>query len=206
MKVCLDLHDFSICNGRYNYLLALKQCLPNLKVSLFTLPDARSDWGPYLVRPDMLEFVKQNLEWLQLIPHGLTHSRKGLVTETYSHFKYTTLPEIERFFKDDDLPLVKGLCAPHWRWNDDVVKVLNEEGWWGAVHRDKVAPTPKRFYRYSHLLNEVWDPQTETLKLHGHIYGTKNDIALCLPNLVNNIPLDAEWHFVTDFIETNETV
>lgn len=61
-------------------------------------------------------------------------------------------------------------------------------------------PTTKTFYRYSDPLDNI-DYSKGTLKLHGHIYGTKNDLGACMENLLK-LPQDTEWHYVTDFLET----
>jgi hypothetical protein len=63
-------------------------------------------------------------------------------------------------------------------------------------------PWPKRHYQYNFLLNEpFWEATSmDVLKLHGHVYGTKNDVGRCFGNLLK-LPKDTEWHFVTDFIK-----
>src|SRR5690606_23545746 len=116
-------------------------------------------------------------------------------------FKHTVIPAIKDAFWKDGLPMEKGFCAPHWRWNQEVVNALDEAGWWGAVLREDKYPIPKKFYRYNYLLNEsFWESKEPVLKLHGHTYGTKNDVNNCLENLLK-LPKDTEWHFVTDFLE-----
>ena len=211
MKVCLDLHDFSVVNNRLDLLLKLKEHFPEFKVSLFTIAyDKREDWGPSLVREDFLREIKKNLDWLQIIPHALEHSGSEVSDIEYNSFK-CLLDGIQIALCKDGLPFVNGYCAPHWRWNEDVVRVLNELAWWGAVDRDKKMPCPNIFYRYNYLLNEDFWPfvggtniTTDTaLKIHGHIYGTKNDLGRCLDNLLR-LPLDTEWYFVTDFLEKNK--
>jgi len=205
MRACLDLHDFSIVNNRLLWLLSIKDYFTNFKVSLFTVPfDKKTDWGPYLLKDDFLPEIKKNLNWLQIIPHGYTHEGSELINCGYEMFK-TYLKEIEGKFKEDGLPFINGFCAPHWRWSNDVVKALDELGWWGAVDRDKEMPYTKRFYKYNFLLNEPFWESKEDLKLHGHIYGTKNDLGKCFDNLLK-LPKDTEWVFVTDFLEDREAI
>jgi len=201
MSICLDLHDFSVVNNRLELLFKLKEHFPNFKVSLFTVPiDKSSDWGPYLIRGDIITYIRE-LDWIQLVPHGLTHEGSELRKCDYERFKYEILPAVRETFEVNGLTYVRGFCAPHWKWTDGVVKVLDEEGWFGAVDRDKEMPCPKIFYKYNFLLNEPFWEHDGDLKLHGHIYGTKNDVGLCFNNLMK-LPLDTEWHFVTDFLET----
>lgn len=203
MKVCLDLHDFSVVNNRLDLLLKLKEHFPSLKVSLFTVPyDHLEDWGPSLLCEDFLEQIKDHLNWLQFVPHGIYHQHKSEIAVCDElTFKDEILPLIQEGFTRKGLPYVKGFCAPHYYWNDKVVKVLDEAGWWGAIPRDKIISTPKRFYKFTHLLNEpFWQSTLPVLKLHGHVYGTKSDLGKCFDNLLK-LPTDTEWHFVTDFIE-----
>lgn len=203
MKVVLDLHDFSVANNRLEVLLKLKEHFTNFKVSLFTVPiDKKMDWGPSLIHKDNLEKIKKCLDWMQIIPHGLHHdSSREMETQSYDSFSRKVIPVIQEAFEKDGLPYVNGFCAPHWRWNKDVVKVLDDMGWWGAVLREDKMIKTKKFYRYTHLLNEpFWEFNLEVLKLHGHIYGTKNDIGRCFNNLLK-LPKDIEWCYATDFIE-----
>ncbi len=199
MKACLDLHDFSIVNSRLDMLLALKKAYPKIKVSLFTVPyDEIQDWGISLIRKDLLEQVKTCLDWIQIIPHGFTHSRSEAIGLDELGFK-NMLSKIQRQFAQDGLPFEKGFCAPHWRWNSMVVRVLDELGWWGAVWKNESFPYPKRFYQADYCIDH-FPIDREVLKLHGHVYGTRNDIGSCFSKLLK-LPKDTEWHFVTDFLE-----
>jgi len=50
-------------------------------------------------------------------------------------------------------------------------------------------------------LNEpFYESNLELLKLHGHIYGTKNDVGRCIDSLLR-LPLDTEWVFATECLE-----
>jgi predicted deacetylase len=199
MVACLDLHDFSVVNNRMLWLLSLKSYFDNFKVSLFTVPfDEKQDWGPYTIRKDYLAEIKKNLDWIQLIPHGFKHNGTEVKNWTYIE-TMDKLKDIEAVFRIDDLPFEKGFCAPHWRWNEDVVRALNDSGWWGAVDRrqPKMVKTNK-YYKYSHCLDEKWSDGD--LKLHGHIYGTLNDLGKNFDKLLT-LPKDTDWRFVTDFLE-----
>ncbi|MDP1729043.1 MAG: hypothetical protein Q8L27_02460 [archaeon] len=171
MKICLDLHDFSVVNNRLDLLLKLKEIYPGFKISLFTVPiDERMDWGPYIIRPDLLKLVKENLDWIQIIPHGLNHnSNREMLKYNYEEFRYKVIPAIKEAFDKDGLPFVKGFCAPHWRWNKYVVKALDDEGWFGSIDpRQPNMLSTKKFFRYSHPIDEPLT-NANVLKLHGHV-------------------------------------
>jgi len=201
LKICLDLHDFSVVNNRLDLLLKLKEHFSGFKISLFTVPiDIEADWGPFCNRGEMLKEIKKNLDWIQIIPHGLYHN-KDLEFCDYNTFKHEIIPAVTAALEKDGLPFERGFCAPHWRWSEDIVKFLNEEGWWGAVDRNQPNMlTPRKFFRFSHGLHENFDTQAEVLKLHGHVYGLKNDLGKCMDKLLK-LPKSSEWHFITDFLE-----
>jgi len=200
-KVCLGLHDFSIAYNRLDLLLKLKKRFPDFKVSLFIIPfQKREDYGPTLVRHNFLKEIKRYLNWMQFIPHGYAHQGSEMRLISYDRFKYFILPFIKGTLEDMCLPYEKGFAAPHWRWSKDVVKVLDEESWWGAVTPAKPdMPRPKKFYRYNYCINEEF--KGDVLKLHGHIFGTKNDLGKCFHNL-RALPKDTKWSFVTEDLET----
>lgn len=206
MKVSLDLHDFSVLNNHIDTLLKVKEHYPNFKVSMFTIPfDAVREISTQgrLVREKQLSLVKENLDWIQIIPHGLAHIPK----EFEKCDRWTTkmtLQAIDEAFSKDGLPYERGFCAPYWLWNQEVVDVLNEEGWWGAVDRNQPSMNcTNSFYKYSHSLEEpFWLARdVNVMKLHGHMdRPSLNALEDCVLNLLK-LPQDAEWHFVTDFLE-----
>lgn len=205
-KVVLDLHDFSVVNNRLDLMLKLKEHFPNFKVSMFMVPnDIKADWGPWWIREESLKEIKKHLDWIQIIPHGLNHDKREANEWDYETFKNKILPEIKAKFKLDGLPFIDGFCPPHFKWSDGVVKHLDELGWFGSIIREdgKMKPT-KRFYRYTHLINEpFWESDLEVLKLHGHVYGTKNDIGLCYENMLK-LDKNTIFEYVTEHIETQK--
>lgn len=206
MKLSLDLHDFSVLNNRLDLLLELKEHIPELKVSMFTIPlhvAKEMTTEGRLLRESELKKVKDNLDWIQIIPHGLTHMPYEFMKADRWTMKMT-LEAIDEAFKKDGLPYEKGFCAPYWLWNQDVVDVLDENGWWGAIDRNQPEMLKtKKYYVYSHSIDEpFWTLGSDTLNLHGHIDLTSpNDIEACLLNLMK-VP-KGEWHFVTDFLKSD---
>lgn len=201
MKICLSLDDFSAVNHRMDLLSKLKFIYPNFKVSLFTVPiDTPQDWGMYQIRKENLAMIKDNLDWIQIIPHGLYHNHGREMQINYEEFK-KVIPRIEEAFNKDGLPFEKGFKAPHWRWTEGVVQVLDELGWWGAIDPRQKMPCPKKFYKFTHTLDN-FPLNEEVLKLHGHIYGTKNDLGECSRSLLPYKFKEATWHYVTEFLQT----
>lgn len=198
------MDDFGIHNNRFDLLYKLKEHYPNAKVSLFMVPVemVSASTEAFIWQEKRIEEIKKNLDWLQLIPHGLSHIPHEFANCDYYTMRDLVLPSIDEAFKKYGLPYEKGFCAPYWLWTDGVIKALDEAGWWGAIDRNQPEmKKTKRVYKYNYSTHEpFWKYPEETLKLHGHIDGkSQNDLEFTLPNLLK-IPQDAEWHFVTDFV------
>jgi len=203
-KIVLDFDDWSLINNRFDLLLTLKEHFPKLKVSLFTIPcHAEYEFGAgHIFRGDGLKKLKENLDWLEIIPHGLTHVEHEFEKADTTATRLA-LAAIDEVFKKDGIPYVKGFKAPQWLWNEAVVNVLNEEGWFGAVDRNQPNMLcPNKFYRYNFNVNEPFHySELDVLKLHGHVGSTMlNDLDGSLLNLMK-MPPDAEFYFVSEMLE-----
>ncbi len=205
MRIAIDLDDFSVYNHRLDLLLQLKEFYPQFKISMFTIPfDYVNEMSPSqrLMRDDNLRRIKENLDWIQIIPHGLSHIPREFDKCDRWTMKMA-LQSITEAFEHDNLPFEKGFKAPYWLWNQEVVDVLNEEGWWGAIDRNQPDMLKtKRFYKYNHSIDEMfWEHKDEVLKLHGHMsLPSNNNLEDCMPNLLHIDP-KAEFNFITDYLE-----
>lgn len=204
MKIAIDFDDFSIINNRFDLLLRLKEHYPHLKLSMFTIPfDYASEMSQgALLRDKYLEILRENLDWIELIPHGLSHIPNEFQKCDRLTMKLA-LQAIDEAFTKDDLPYVKGFKAPYWLWNKEVVRVLDEEGWWGAVDRNQPDMVhPKRFYRYTYSIDEAfWSRNDEVMKLHGHM--GRPDANNLEDNFLNlmKMPHDADFVFASELVE-----
>ena len=212
-KVVLDFDDSTIFQINWDKLDRLKERYPQLKVSFFHIPfDFNAEKSLQKTMRDMaVKRLKSNLDWIQLIPHGVAH----LPREFEKANKETcemALKAIDAFMKDgpsgdtgDNLPYEKGFKAPQWLYNQDLVDVLDKEGWWMGVDRNQPkAPRTKVYYEYNLSIDEkFWESKEPVWKLHGHMgLPSANNIDDCFLNLLK-IPLDAEFFYVTDYL-TNE--
>lgn len=202
--VVLSLDDFSVLRSRMDLLTTIKEHYPNFKVSMFTIPyDYEYETTTLrLVRSEALEKIKKNLDWIQIIPHGVMH-----IPEEFAHCDRETMKmamaSIDEAFEKDDLPYEKGFKAPFWLWNQDVVDVLDEYGWFGAQDRNQPENIrTKKKYEYDYSIDEpFWQSDKETVKLHGHMtLPSANNLEDCLLNLFK-LPPDVEWKYVTEFIQ-----
>jgi len=204
-KVVLDIDDPTVFFCNWDKLIRLKERYPQFKVSFFFVPfDFENEKSlQHTLRANGLKKLKKNLDWIQLIPHGVAH-----LPQEFLNVPKKDLPlifnAINEFMNDDGLPYEKGFKAPQWLYNQDLVDFLDEKGWWMGVDRNQPnAPRTKKFYEYGYSIDEpFWESKDEVWKLHGHMGGpSENNIEDCFLNLLK-IPLDAEFHFVTDFISS----
>jgi len=208
ITISLDLHDFSILRNRFDLLLTLKEHYPNMKLSLFTIP---YDYG--LEMSDMLRATKDeslrrindNKDWIEIIPHGITHFPKEFEKadrDIMTAYIENIIPEMVKSGLPEDR-IVKGFCAPFWLWNQDVVDVLNENGWWGAIDRNNphTLKTDK-YYVYTHSIDEpYWLSRQKVIKLHGHMtLPSPNNLEDCLLKLLK-MPQSANWKFASELVE-----
>ncbi len=203
--VCLDLHDGSVLGNSWDDLLRIKDHYPEFKVSLFWVPfDYYFESSQLRLRRDeFLDKIKANLDWIQLIPHGIMHLEREFEKVSYYEMRDLMIPAIDEAFKKDNLPYEKGFCAPQWLWNEGVVRALNEAGWWGAVDRNQPEMLrTKKYYQYSHSIDEpFWHSTNDTLKLHGHMtLPSPNALENCVLNIFKLEP-DVKWQYVTNILE-----
>ena len=205
MKVCLDFDDWSVLNNRLDLLLKLKESYPHLKVSMFTIPcdiAYEQDVSARILREKTLKEVKKHLNWIEVIPHGLIHMPREFEKCDYETMKLS-MKAIDEAFKKDGIPYVKGFKAPFWLWNPEVVRALDDEGWWGAVDRQQVHMVcTKKYFVYNYKIDEPFflAKNIPILKLHGHITPEKNNIERCFVNLFR-MPQDAEFVFASECLE-----
>ena len=202
-RAALDFDDFSLENNQFLYLEQLKSMFPALKVSMFMIP-----WD-YQLHPQMQDFqreqmiqkIKQNLDWIELIPHGLTHKPREFEAVNYKDYD-VIFAAIDEVFTRYGLPYVKGFKAPYWLYNEGLVEYLNKKGWWLAVDRNQPkAPRTKKFYEYTHSIHEpFWLSKSPLIKLHGHISApSANDLPSNMINLLKMNP-KAEFKFVSELV------
>jgi hypothetical protein len=207
--ICLDLDDYSILNNRLDLLIKLKEHFPNLKVTAFTIPydyQSEGNIGGRIMRATTLKAVQKELDWIRIVPHGLLHLDREFEKCTYETMMENVIPAIDEAFKKDGLPYVKGFKAPQWLWNEEVIRALDEVGWWGAIDRNQPQMLKtKTFFRYSHSIDEpFWESDRELLKLHGHIAGPeKNNLERCFFGLMK-MPSDAKFVYADELLQSGD--
>lgn len=202
----LDLDDFSVLRSRMDLLCDLRERLPGFKVSLFTIPfDVDYEMSELrLYRDEAMKRIHQNKDWMEFIPHGMTHMPeefKYADREIMKTYIENVRNEMVRFGIPEDR-IQNGFKAPYWLWNQEVVNVLDEHDWWGATDRNQPDMVkPKKNFIYTHSIDEpFWESDLETVHLHGHMtVPSKNNLPDCMLNLLR-MPKDVTWKFVSEFV------
>lgn len=208
--IILDSDDFSLENNQLFYLDKLKDQFPKLKISMFYIPWDYRYYAQILdfQREQMVEEIKKRSDWIELIPHGLSHKDREFENVKYEDMD-VIFSAIHEVFEHYKLPYIKGFKAPQWLYNEDLVRYLDEKGWWLAVDRNQPnAPRTKKFYEYSHSIDEpFWDSTDDIIKLHSHIsLPSANNIPDNMMNLIR-MPQDAEFKFISEYMyEKNSSV
>lgn len=201
MKIILDLDDYSVLRNRWDLMLQLKEHYPKLKLSLFTIPYDYEYEGVHqfrIMREEKLNLLKENLDWIQIIPHGVTHMPREFEKADRVAVKLA-LKAIDDAFTKDGIPYVKGFKAPFWLWNQDVCDVLDQAGWFGATDRNQPEmKATKKNYVYNWDIKDPFPKNVDVVKGHGHMTPpSANNLEQCFTNLLK-MPTDAEFGFVTD--------
>jgi len=191
-KVIFDLDDYCNKYNCFDELLKLKKEIPNLKVTLFTIPGR--------IKLQLLEDTKFQ-DWIQLAVHGIYHdSNFEFAKKSYAEAYYQLWKSHDPFF------YVKGFKAPGWQISTQTMRVLKDLGWWVAVqysdgryngHPDgpHQPPIPEGLSYYA--CNELPD---DVISIHGHTWDTcGNSIKDLKPELMKY--KDCEFEFIDNFIK-----
>jgi peptidoglycan/xylan/chitin deacetylase (PgdA/CDA1 family) len=172
-----DLDDECDAWSSLPWLLALKEKLPNLKVTLFTIPLESS--YPHLLK------LKQ-YDWIELALHGATHRINNehnpremqhwtsLTAACYFSF-------IDEFYGDI---FVRGLKAPGWQISDDLYRTASNFGYWimDQTYNDARRPEGMKYY----CLNEEGN-------LHGHTWNCNGGVDNFIEDMINRGDFDKVW-------------
>lgn len=187
-KVIFDLDDYCDEYNCLPELLELKKEIPNMKVTLFTIPAKTSQ--------KLLDETKK-YDWIQMAVHGFNHATNyEFAFVGYNNAKEMILGSYKEGY------YVKGFKAPGWQINTEVMKALKDLGFWLAVQwKDG------RFYGDP---NGPYQPQViEGLKcyafrerenaIHGHTWLTcGNGLSQIKSNLLEY--KDSEFEFINNII------
>lgn len=201
--VVLDIDDFSVEVNNLYYLDLMKKTYPKFKVSMFYIPFDYQNYDRLMdfQRQDVARMIRERLDWIELIPHGLTHTKQEMMEIKDDDYE-TIFKAIREGFDHYGFPMVKGFKAPQWLYKQNLVDYLDSKGWWMAVDRNvPTAPKTNKYYQYTHSIHEpFWLSAQDEVRLHGHIsLPSANNFTGNLTNLMKIGP-ETEWKFISEVV------
>jgi len=150
---CVDVDDFCDATvAELQMLTELKDQLPELKVTLFTIPQRTSD--------ATIKKAKGLGDWLQLAPHGWRHTKGECLSWTDDEAREKITLARDRGI---DAPLFR---APAWLLDADVYTACKDLNYAVASHKTfRIPNTGVREYVY----NMRWPGMKKFRSIHGHV-------------------------------------
>ena len=176
-------------------LLGLKNILPNLKVTLFTIPSK--------VNLEILDETKR-FDWIELALHGFLHG------ENYEFAKLNKEEAKDLILQGyKESVFVKGFKAPGWQISEGTMEALKELGFWVAVQYNDG--------RLNGDVNGPYQPKViEGLEsyafkeypnaIHGHTWNCCGNGISEIWEEFMKIPKDAEFITINEYVQKNKDI
>ena len=203
-----SVDDFGFMLPGLDDLIRLKKIYPNFKVTCFTIPMPKEFFHPgnvkYLKTSKLKKWAKMinSYNWMEIAIHGFAHT-KWEMDDSYANCE-VLLDAVENLFKEIGLKYKKIFKAPYWQYSYDALVLLKNRGYIVALDRNhpKTVPDGLETYYYNWSVEEPL-PKEEIIKGHGHTLsrGVANGLDKCYDNIIKNIPVDAEFRFVSEIVE-----
>lgn len=202
MKIVCDWDDLQVNTGLTS-LLRIKEHYPNFRCTAFTIPMNQGVISRTMSLDRLREWAKiaAKYDWIEFALHGFMHIQKECVLPREK--AEILLSASEKCMSELGLPYVKVFKAPFWQASTEMYECLRDRGYTVAVDRNQQKPVVPglKTYVFNWSFDEVVLPQEEWIKGHGHFEGTNNDILLTMGNFLKNVPPDAEFHTVTEYLK-----
>ena len=186
--VALDLDDFCpsrdpdygglMEKGTFRYLNILWERFPNMKVTLFTIPNLHGK-HPITMSPKWCSWVRSLVATgkVEVALHGYEHTYCELLHLSQDDIKERILRG-EALLEEANIPFVKGFKAPYWAISDNVYRALASLGYdWIMIHPESFPVYPEAPIKYPHFryvqewysLGGNLPLDKEVLVIHGHM-------------------------------------
>jgi len=200
IKIVFDLDDFHVDSVGMEYLLRLKEHFPKFRCTLFTIPLPIEQFGGGFPKDERIaQWAKMinGYDWIEIAPHGLFHVKgECAVSRQDAALRIRT---IESIFKRFGLKYVKIFKAPHWIMSRGMYQELIKRGYNVAIDiRQKNVEIYD--YQYDWSIDGRFPYGKDIVKAHGHINTMDNAIIRCFEKLLKEIPPDADWLTVSEYI------
>lgn len=206
-KVVFDIDDFGVDKLKsFDLLKKIKEHYPNFKVSLFTVPlpevvtrgqikqDKWEKWGSAV----------NDYDWIEILPHGVSHIFGEGIAPMNKKEAHDYIELSEELFRRVGVKFEKIWKSPHWQTNELVYQELERRGYTVAVDRNNPPIGTFDTYIYNWAIDEQTLPDEDVIKAHGHMDTTSNALHLAYKNFTNLIEPDAEFMFISEYLNKNE--
>lgn len=210
VQTIIEVDDFGFLLPGFDDVLRLKESFPNFKMTAFTIPFPHQFFGAnskMFKKEKYKQWAKivNSYEWLEIAIHGFYH----LPFEFDCSYQKaeTAIKAWENLFEEIGLKYSKIFRAPYWQYSYDALMALKDAGYTVAIDRNHPRPVPEglKTYMYNWSFEEAM-PVADFIKGHGHFVGkNKNNIKECLANMLNQIPPDAKFITLGDYLKINPT-
>lgn len=210
IPVVMDVDDFGFLMPGFDDLLALKESLPGLRITCFTIPLPKEfnevenakqfSFDKYAKWADL---VKAN-PWIEVALHGFSHTHHEM--ESSYEKTMTILQATENLFERVGLPYVKIFKAPYWQYSYDALVALRDRGYTIAIDRNHPRPVPDgaKTYEYNWSFEEAL-PGAPIIKGHGHFTGNNtNNIGDTLGNILHHLPETTRFLTISEYLKLHE--
>lgn len=191
--ICFDSDDFG-CNHEISdmcqshdcrdMLLKLKEVNPAFKATLFAIPGEMT--------PELLNWVGDNAEWVELAMHGFYHT-SNYECEKMTYDEFDDYMKYFEFIKHPD-HFQFGFKAPGWQISDDIYRWLKDHNYWVAdqAYNDGRRPEMPVY---------VIDRNPDVKSIHTHTWNcVGNGIYELYDQLVEQIKDETEFKFVSEMV------
>jgi glycosyltransferase involved in cell wall biosynthesis len=205
-QITLTFDDFGPSNSNIYFLEKLKENYPNLKVTLFTVPESTQSGEliSLLDKPDFCNHIRK-YDWIELCPHGWHHPdiSQGRQPEFMDISYYETtryIESVETIFSEAKLPYQKIFKAPQYKLSEAGKNAFKDQGWTIAV-----SGTGEFWPSDLPLTTTNWNirqelPLRKKVVSYGHIQDLGNGMLECWENLVK-MPSDTKFKFLSEVVD-----
>lgn len=208
-KFYLEIHDFGFLLPGLPEILRLKKIYPDFKITCFTIPFPKEFFVPENQKHFKVAKYKEwakiinSYDWMEIGVHGFSHTAYEM-DKGYDDI-ITTIDAFENLFEEIGLKYSKLFVAPYWQYSYDAFVALRDRGYAIGLDKNYPRPTPKgtKKFLYNWSFEEKFLTANEKVIGHGHTTsrGVNNGLENCYQNMLNLIPPDAEFNFISDFVK-----
>lgn len=210
VKTIFEVDDLGFLLPGFDDLLRLKKSFPDFKVTAFTIPFPHQFFGDNAKQFKTKKYkqwaqIVNSYEWLEVAIHGFHHV--PFEFDCSYQKAETAIRAWENLFREIGLKYSKIFRAPYWQYSYDSIQALKDNGYTVCIDRNHPRPVPEgtKTYMYNWSFEEAIPP-SDVIKGHGHFVGqNQNNIKECLPNILNQIPTEAKFITLGEYLKDNPT-